>query len=139
MVTAAHQIITKDFWENERQKYDLYISQYVIDECEKGGPEAAKRRLDLIKGITMLPIPKSVFELAPIYKRLLDIPETANVDAFHLAISVLTEMDCLLTWNFKHMGIRSYGKLIKYNEREGLKTPLLTSPDIFLNNEENLL
>jgi hypothetical protein len=137
LISATHQAITKNFWENERHKYDLYISQYVIDECAKGDMEAAGRRLNLIEGLTMLPITENVDELAPVYKQLLDIPETANIDAFHLAISVLAEMDYLLSWNFKHMGILSYAKLLKYNECKGLKTPILTSPEIFLNNEEN--
>jgi hypothetical protein len=138
LISAAHQAITRIFWENERQKYDLYISPYVIDECAKGDPDAAGRRLNLLEGIKMLPIPPSVFELAPIYKQLLDIPETAKIDAFHLAVSVIAEMDYLLSWNFSHMGVVSYGKLLKYNEREGLKTPFLITPEIFMNNEREL-
>jgi hypothetical protein len=137
LISAAHQAITRNFWENERQKYDLYISQYVIDECTKGDSEAARRRLDLIEGITMLPVFESVDKLAPIYKQLLSIPETANIDAFHLAISVIAEMDYLLSWNFNHMGVVSYGKLLKYNESVGLKTPFLITPEAFMNNERD--
>jgi hypothetical protein len=134
LISAAHQAITINFWENERQKYDLYISQYVIDECAKGDPEAAGRWLNLLEGMKMLPVFESVDELAPVYKHLLNIPETANIDAFHLAISVIAEMDYLLSWNFSHMGVVSYSKLLKYNEKQGLKTPFLITPDIFMNN-----
>jgi hypothetical protein len=136
MIVVAHQIITRNFWDNERQKYDLYISQYVINECAKGDPEAARKRLDVIDGIKIIPEPKEVEKLAPIYKQLLNIPEGAKIDAFHLAISVLAEMDYVLSWNFKHMGVAAHGKLLRYNDAHGLKTPLLITPEAFLNNEE---
>jgi hypothetical protein len=138
MISAAHQVITRNFWENERQNYDLYISQFVLDECAKGDPEAAKRRLEVIAGMRSLPVSKEVIELAPRYKQLLEIPDRANIDAFHLAISVIAEMDYLLSWNFTHMGVVSYGKLLKYNEREGFKTPLLITPEAFMNYEKDM-
>jgi hypothetical protein len=31
---------TRAFWDKERHKYDLYVSQAVTDECAKGDPEA---------------------------------------------------------------------------------------------------
>jgi hypothetical protein len=139
MISAAHQVITKNFWENERQNYDLYISQFVLDECAKGDPEAAKRRLDLIADIRPLPITKEAIELAPLYKQLLEIPDKANIDAFHLAVSVIAEMDYLLSRNFTHMGVVSYGKLLSYNEGKGLKTPLLITPEAFMNYEKDIL
>lgn len=138
MISAAHQIITRSFWENERQNYDLYISQFVLDECSKGDPEAAKKRLDVIAGIRSLPVSKEVIELASLYSQLLQIPDKASIDAFHLAISVIAEMDYLLSWNFTHMGVVSYGKLLKYNEGKGRKTPLLITPEAFMNYEKDV-
>jgi hypothetical protein len=124
IISAAHQVITRNFWENERQKYDLYISQFVLDECARGDTEAAKRRLDLLVDIKSLPITKEVIELASLYKHILNIPDKAYIDASHLAVSVIAEMDYVLSWNFTHMRVVSYSKLLKYNETRGLKTPL---------------
>jgi hypothetical protein len=138
MVSVAHQVITRDFWENERQNYAVYISQFVLDECARGDPEAARRGLAIIAGIRSLPVSKEVIELASQYKQLLELPDRANIDAFHLAVSVIAEMDCLLSWNFTHMGVVSYGKLLKYNEKAGLKTPLLITPEAFMNNEKDM-
>ena len=56
LITAYRQDISKLFWENERNKYDLFISQYVFAECSDGDTEAAKRRLELIKDISYIPI-----------------------------------------------------------------------------------
>ena len=33
VVTAARQLLTHQWWNDERQNYDLVISQYVIDEA----------------------------------------------------------------------------------------------------------
>ena len=41
LIIAAHQAATRLFWEEERHKYDLYISPFVLDECSLGDPAAA--------------------------------------------------------------------------------------------------
>jgi hypothetical protein len=48
-------------------------------------------------------------------------------------------MDCLLSWNFTHMGVVSYGKLLQFNEREGRKTPFLMTPEAFINYEKDMV
>ncbi|MCL1948071.1 MAG: hypothetical protein FWF51_13115, partial [Chitinivibrionia bacterium] len=72
------QIIARNFWENERHKYDLYISEYVWEECEKGDPDAAHRRLDLIKDIQFLPVIPETEKLAEEYFEYLNIPQKAK-------------------------------------------------------------
>jgi hypothetical protein len=49
IISANRQGLTKLFWEYEREKYKLYISQFVLGECRQGDLEAAKRRLEFIK------------------------------------------------------------------------------------------
>jgi hypothetical protein len=138
-ITAAEQIAATIFWEQERQKYDLYISQYVIRECSRGDSNAAKKRLDFLQGITLLQETKEVEPLANTYFTLLELPERARVDTFHLAISVIYNMDYLLSCNYTHMGIASYEKLLKYNEAKGLPTPLLIAPVALIKNEGDLI
>jgi hypothetical protein len=130
MLMATHQAITRFFWEQARPKYDIYVSKYVFDECAKGDTEAAQRRLDFIKNIPILPTTEKTEELALIYQQLLNIPEKAKFDSYHLAICVETEMDYLLSWNYNHLGIPSYEKLFIYNQTCGFKTPLLITPEI---------
>ncbi|GHU49803.1 hypothetical protein FACS1894200_08870 [Spirochaetia bacterium] len=84
LIKAARQTLTRMFWESDRHNYDLYISQYVIDECSKGDKEAAQRRLDLIKDIPLLPSSGNIDELAQTYQHLLYIPEKSRIDSFHL-------------------------------------------------------
>jgi hypothetical protein len=136
IITAHRQAITRIFWENERQKYDLYISQYVIQECSKGDREAAGRRLSLITGITLLPETEKTVNLAHEYFELLDITERAMTDCFHLAVCVDSGIDYLLSWNCTHLGQVSYGKIYAYNQRHGLKTPDLLTPEVLMELEQ---
>ena len=45
LVTAANQQLTRDWWDNNRQQYDLFVSEPVIAECSAGDPQAAQERL----------------------------------------------------------------------------------------------
>ena len=135
VIKAGRQAMTKLFWENARQNYDLYISQYVIDECSDGDTNAAKRRLDFIEGISLIKKTEKVDELAHIYQMLLNIPEDAKTDSFHLAVCVDAKIDYLLTWNYTHLGIESYKKLLEFNSKNGLSTPFLVTPET-LNTKE---
>ena len=139
LIRLERQLSARNFWESERKKYNLFISDFVIAECEKGDKNAAQKRLSLLKGLTSLPATPEVLRLAPVYNALLQIPERAKADAFHFAIAVVHNMDYLLTWNFAHMGVEAYSRLLKYNEAHGIKTPLLITPDFFiqLDEEEN--
>ena len=64
IIIAGRQASTLLFWEAERHNYDLYISQYVIDECSLGDTAAAERRLNFLKGISVIPYDKNITELA---------------------------------------------------------------------------
>ena len=137
LITAHRQAVTRLFWENERQKYDLYISQFVIDECSRGDPEAAKRRLELIKDITVIPENDAIEELAEIYFGFLDIPERAKADCFHLAVCVNARVQYLLSWNCSHIGMISYAKVYEYNQKQGLWTPEFFTPEVLMEFERD--
>ena len=132
MIIAGRQAITILFWENERHKYDLYVSQYVIDECSFGDANAAERRLNFLKNIPVIPKSELITTLADKYQHLLCIPDRSKIDCFHLAVCVITEMDYLLSWNCTHLGIQTFVKLQKYNEAKGLFTPLLLTPEALI-------
>ncbi len=126
------QQVARDFWEFERQKYDLYISTYVWEECEKGDKEAAKRRLELIKDIPQIPKSKETDELAEEYFVFLQIPQKAKTDSSHLAICAINRIDFLLSWNLTHLGDIAFNKVVEYNTRRNLWTPELLDPDTFM-------
>jgi hypothetical protein len=135
-IIAGRQASTLMFWENERDKYDLYVSQYVIDECALGDASAAERRLEFLQDIPVIPKSDQIASLADTYQRLLGIPDRAKIDCFHLAACVVAEMDYLLSWNCTHLGIHTFVKTREYNEKNGLFTPLLLTPEALMETDE---
>jgi len=49
LVIAAHQQITREWWESCRTEFDLYVSQIVIQESSSGDENAAERRLKVLE------------------------------------------------------------------------------------------
>ena len=102
-VAAARQLITRQWWEREKDKYVLLISEVVETECEQGDPIAIARRREYLKGLSLFPIDGVILELA---RRLVvpgAIPEKAAPDAIHIAAAAVTQCEFLLTWNFRHI------------------------------------
>jgi predicted nucleic acid-binding protein len=130
------QEITREFWEYERQKYDLYISQYVMKECERGDKDAAKRRLELIKDITSLPTNTDIENLAEEYFKYLNVPKKAKTDCFHLAICVTEKINYLVSWNMTHLGRPAFAKVAVYNGTRNLWLPELVTPDLLMDIEK---
>lgn len=54
LVIAAHQQITRDWWNRRRSDFRLVISQVVLDEISAGDESEARKRLDLVKSIEVL-------------------------------------------------------------------------------------
>jgi hypothetical protein len=52
VITAGHQATTYKWWEDERSKYELFVSQFVIDEARSGDPVAAQKRIASLAGLT---------------------------------------------------------------------------------------
>jgi hypothetical protein len=102
LISAAHQQITKEWWEN-RNHFELFVSEIVLNEISPGDPEAAKRRTDVISDI---PLPELTDEAGDLAHRMIHlrlVPEKAPADALHIAVAATGGMDYLLTWNCRHI------------------------------------
>jgi hypothetical protein len=44
LVTAGNQQLTRDWWDNCRQQYEIYVSEAVLAECSEGDPIAVQER-----------------------------------------------------------------------------------------------
>ena len=103
LIVAGHQQITQEWWANRRDKFELFVSQTVLEETAGGDQEAAQQRLSAIESLPLLEITEEAIALAKELVRLGPLPEKAAVDALHIAIAVLNRVDYLLTWNCKHL------------------------------------
>lgn len=43
LIVAAHQQITHEWWNERRERYELFVSELVIQEIEIGNQDAARR------------------------------------------------------------------------------------------------
>jgi hypothetical protein len=101
--TAAWQQITAQWWDQEKAKYDLFISELVLAEASAGDPDAARRRLGSLEGILELALTDEAKALASDLMSGGGIPAGAQADALHVAIACVHEIDFLLTWNCRHI------------------------------------
>ena len=103
VITAARQLLTHQWWNQERSKYELVTSQYVIDEASDGEPCLAEARLRALEGIPLLPAEAEVQVIADEIMARAILPPKAVFDALHIAITAHHEIDYLLTWNCRHI------------------------------------
>ena len=77
-------------------------------------------RLVAIENLSALPVTEKVYELAAVYIRKLALPKDGEVDAFHLAMAAVHEVDFLLSWNCKHIANAfKYPLIRKINTSQG--------------------
>ena len=129
LVVAAHQQITTEWWKS-RKRFDLYVSQIVIQEAGGGDQEAAASRLKILEGINILELTPEARDLA---RKLLTqgpIPQKAAVDALHIATAVANGMDFLVTWNCTHIANAAMRIMIEAVCRSlGYEPPVICTPE----------
>jgi predicted nucleic acid-binding protein len=129
IITAANQYVTREWWENRRLAFDLFISQSVIDEIRLGNPTESAKRLVMVKDITLLVSNHEVIDLALAFLQEKGVPSKANDDAYHIAVATVSQMNYLLTWNCKHIAnAQIQPKLRQISLKRGFELPILCTP-----------
>src|SRR3954469_9842488 len=103
IVTAARQQITREWWQKRREKFDLYVSEFVITESRLGDVRLAELRLRALEDIALIQLTEDAKLLGRELVAKGPLPEKAALDALHIAAAVSGGVDYLLTWNFKHL------------------------------------
>lgn len=136
LVRAAHQQITRDWWQKRRIKFELYISQVVVRECLAGDATAAAERLKVLHDLPLLEQTDAATQLAQILVDQVPLPDRAAVDAIHVAIAAVHGMDYLLTWNCTHIANATLREPIESICRaNGYEPPTICTPDEMLAEE----
>lgn len=124
--------ITEEFFSyvKEGERFDVYISDIVINEINKTNDKEKKQKLlsvseyyELIKLPNNRDIEISTLAEKYINKKVLSRKKLE--DALHIAYSVVFEIDVLLSWNFKHLAnIKREREVLLVNIENGYNYPI---------------
>ncbi|MBN1293509.1 MAG: type II toxin-antitoxin system VapC family toxin [Candidatus Latescibacteria bacterium] len=103
LITAAWQQITFEWWSLHRNGFELYISELVVAEAERGDTQAAEKRLAELHGIPELSITEEAIAFAEKLIKGGALPHNAADDAMHISVAAVHGIDYLLTWNCRHI------------------------------------
>jgi predicted nucleic acid-binding protein len=133
LVRAAHQQITREWWEQRRSQFELYISQAVLRECQAGDPTAAAERLEALQELPLLEQTEEATQLAQALVAQVPLRDRAAVDAVHIALAAVHGMDYLLTWNCTHIANAALRDPIESICRaRGYEPPAICTPEELL-------
>ncbi|MFY7905639.1 MAG: type II toxin-antitoxin system VapC family toxin [Burkholderiaceae bacterium] len=95
---------TRQWWPLAKRRYQLVISDFVVDEASRGAPAAAQERLAALEGLPFIEFDaQAASELASELIRAGALPAKARYDALHLACCACAGIELLATWNFRHL------------------------------------
>jgi predicted nucleic acid-binding protein len=123
LVVAAHQQLTREWWESALPRLAPFSSAVVLE-------EAARERLRVLANLPLLEVLPEVRDLADHYFSVLDIPEQARADAYHLAIATWHGMDYLVSWNCAHIVAARVRRVVhEINAGRGIETPVICTSE----------
>lgn len=129
IVVAAHQQLTRAWWD-QRARFELFVSQAVVDEASRGDASVAKRRLALLNNLPVLALSDDVQEFASRLLAAGAVPAKAALDGLHIGVAALNRMDYLLTWNCAHIANAAVrGKIEGTCRSAGLRAPIICTPE----------
>jgi predicted nucleic acid-binding protein len=100
--------VTRRFFDEELSKagYEIYLSALTLEELGNCNDLALQRKLvEFVSGLPAI-ILESTGEVDAISKRLDEdgvIPTKYLDDAVHLGLALMSGMDYVVSWNFKHL------------------------------------
>ncbi len=139
LIRAAHQQITQEWWDTRRFDFELFISEFVLQEASAGDAAAAQRRMSVLAAIPLLDVNTEVERLAQNLLKQKALPVRAATDALHIAVAATHDIDFLLTWNCKHLANAEMLDLIEKACRScGYRCPRICTPEELLGGQDDV-
>lgn len=137
LLVAAHQEITREWWESRRSEFELYVSELVVQEVRAGDALLAGQRLELLREVPILAVSSEILQLAEDLITEGPIPRKAAGDAVHIAIATVYGCEYLLTWNCRHIANAELHRAIRrVVEQYGYEVPSLCTPEELMGEEQ---
>ena len=138
-IVALLQKQARDWWNTERSKFHVVTSQLVLDEAALGDQAAASERLEMLADIDLIPADPRIEAVADelIARHLM--PETARLDALHVATAAVGGVQYLLTQNCRHIANgHTLPRVYRTLEELGYPNLLIYTPAVFLGGDDNV-
>ncbi len=126
----ARRMATRDWWDSERQWFELFGSIVTEQELAEGVYGNQPECVRFVRRLKYVPITTEVRGLAAVFLKDKLVPPNKPGDAAQLAMAVGHRLDYLLTWNYAHLAnpaTQTRGEAIV--ARLGYRMPWLVSPD----------
>ena len=128
-ILHGQQAATRKWWEQRRSHYELFVSEFVDIEAARGDAGMSAARAAAMRGLPRLAATEDVRELASEILGAGLIPAKAQVDASHIAVAAVHQMDILLTWNCTHIHNIAISRQIGHIcARAGWPCPAICTP-----------
>ena len=129
VIVLAQQQITRDWWRDAANSFDLFVSDLVVSEIGQGDSLAAKARLEAVLSVPILGLDAESELLAERLLKIAALPQKAQDDALHIAVAAVNGMDFLLTWNCTHIANARTREIINFCCRSaGYEPPVICTP-----------
>jgi len=120
---------TRDWWDHERQEFELVTSLAVIEELQQGDHPLKNEKLLMMSSLKQLEVTPEILQTVETYIENKLMPDDPKGDALHLALASHSKCDILLSWNCKHIvNYRKVEHLANINGLLGLPVPALLTP-----------
>ena len=133
VIVLAHQIATQKWWETAFDRFELFVSRMVVQECAAGGGEAAAHRMEIVTKLQGLITTTQAEALAAGLIRGHAVPETEPEDALHIALAAVHGMQFLATWNCRHIAnVARREGIERICRLAGFDAPVICTPEQLL-------
>ena len=112
------------------EDFEPYISEITVAEIQKTLDSVLRgKMIELISLFSIISLSDEVEGLTDKYIRHGAVSREYKEDAYHIAIATINEMDCLLSWNFKHIVRRKTRDIVRMvNSLNNLKSIEIMTP-----------
>jgi hypothetical protein len=131
-VNMTRQFQSLRLWQAQ-DSFDLLVSPLVVQECLAGDAAAAQARMGFCNALVQLQMRDSALPLAQELVHSQAIPASSFVDAVHIAVASVHELDFIASWNFKHIaGAIPRQRVEACLRRLKVHVPMIATPEEIL-------
>ncbi len=126
----ARRLKTREWWNNEREKFSVWASTASEDELAAGKFARQADCIRFVRRLAYLPISGETRQLASRLVELRVVPAEKPGDALQMAACAAHRIDYLLSWNYAHLvNPVAQAQLETVCRKLSLRAPLLVSPE----------